>query len=245
MKYNLLIIFIIFTACATNYSAQNTKKPFSSKGFALIYKDEDFINKTVKRKLDNNFLQIAHNRLRPGTLIKIINLKTNDSIILKNNKKFQYPNFYKIIMTKPVAEEINLNLDLPYVEIIELKKNQSFVAKKTKIFKEEKKIHNNAPIQSVKIDNISKETKLIKKTSKKKFYIIIAEFYSNDAALLLKKRITKELPNFDVKKLLIRSKKLNKTTMLAGPYNSINLMKNDYILFKKFGFEELNISINE
>ena len=33
--------------------------------------------------------------------------------------------------------------------------------------------------------------------------------------------------------------------MLAGPYNSINLMKNDYILFKKFGFEELNISINE
>ena len=148
-------------------------------------------------------------------------------------------------MTKPVAEEINLNLDLPYVEIIELKKNQSFVAKKTKIFKEEKKIHNNAPIQSVKIDNISKETKLIKKTSKKKFYIIIAEFYSNDAALLLKKRITKELPNFDVKKLLIRSKKLNKTTMLAGPYNSINLMKNDYILFKKFGFEELNISINE
>ncbi len=148
-------------------------------------------------------------------------------------------------MTKTVAEEINLNLDLPYVEIIELKKNQSFVAKKTKIFKEEKKIHNNAPIQSVKIDNISKETKLIKKTSKKKFYIIIAEFYSNDAALLLKKRITKELPNFDVKKLLIRSKKLNKTTMLAGPYNSINLMKNDYILFKKFGFEELNISINE
>ena len=90
MKYNLLIIFIIFTACATNYSSQNTKKPFSSKGFALIYKDEDFINKTVKRKLDNNFLQIAHNRLRPGTLIKIINLKTNDSIILKNNKKFQY-----------------------------------------------------------------------------------------------------------------------------------------------------------
>ena len=119
------------------------------------------------------------------------------------------------------------------------------MAKKTKIFKEEKKIHNNAPIQSVKIDNISKETKLIKKTSKKKFYIIIAEFYSNDAALLLKKRITKELPNFDVKKLLIRSKILNKTTMLAGPYNSINLMKNDYILFKKFGFEELNISINE
>ena len=95
MKYNLLIIFIIFTACATNYSSQNTKKPFSSKGFALIYKDEDFINKTVKRKLDNNFLQIAHNRLRPGTLIKIINLKQMIQLFLRTTKNFNILIFIK------------------------------------------------------------------------------------------------------------------------------------------------------
>ncbi len=32
---------------------------------------------------------------------------------------------------------------------------------------------------------------------------------------------------------------------MSGPYNSINLMKNDYIQLKHFGFEELDISINE
>ena len=40
---------------------------------------------------------------------------------------------------------------------MEVKKNKSFVAKKTKIFKEEEKIHNNAPVESVTINNISKK----------------------------------------------------------------------------------------
>ena len=33
--------------------------------------------------------------------------------------------------------------------------------------------------------------------------------------------------------------------LISGPYNTINLMKNDYILLKKFGFEELNITLND
>ena len=73
----------------------------------------------------------------------------------------------------------------------------------------------------------------------------ISEFYSKNSAFLLKKRITQELINFDSKKLYIKSKKSNKITLLSGPYNSINSMKNDYIQLKKFGFEELDISINE
>ena len=129
--------------------------------------------------------------------------------------------------------------------MIEVKKNKSFVAKKTKIFKEEEKIYNNAPVEVVTIDNISKKKKVKNKTIKNKLYIIIAEFYSKDSAFLLKKRITQELTNFDGKKLYIKSKKSNKISLLSGPYNSINLMKNDYILLKKFGFEELDISINE
>ena len=166
MKYKLIILLFFLTSCTQNYSKSELRKPFSSKGFAYIYNDEDFLNKVIKRKLDNNLLQIAHNKLRPGSLIKIINTKTNDSIILKNIKRFEYPEFYKILITKPVAEKINLQLDLPLVEIIEVKKNKSFVAKKTKIFKEEEKIHSNAPIESVTINNISKnikkKTKLLK-----------------------------------------------------------------------------------
>jgi len=245
MKYKLIILFLFLTSCAQNYSKSELNNAFNSKGFAYIYNEEDFINKVIKKKLDNNSLQIAHNKLRPGSLIKIINIKTNDSIILKNNKRFQYPEFYKILITKPVAETLNLQTDLPLVEVIEVKKNKSFVAKKTKIFKEEEKTHSNAPVETVIINNISKNKKSKNKIIKDKFYIIIAEFYSKNSASLLKKRITQELLNFDSKKLYINPKKSNKITLMSGPYNSINLMKNDYIQLKNFGFEELDISINE
>ncbi len=244
MKYKIIILIFFLTSCAQNYSKTNLNQPFISKGFAYIYNDEDFVDKIIKKKLDNNSLQIAHNKLRPGTLIKIINVKTNESIIVKNTKRFQYPDFYKILITKAVADELNLKADLPLVEVIELKKNKSFIAKEAKIFKEEEKIHNNAPVETVKIDNISKNNNK-DKTVKEKFYIIIAEFYSKNSASLLKERINKELTNFDDKKLFINTKKSNKISLLSGPYNSINLMKNDYILLKKFGFEELDISINE
>ena len=60
---------------------------------------------------------------------------------------------------------MNLNKDLPLVEILEIKKNKSFVAK-AKIFNEEEKISSNAPVTSVQISNISKKRK-IKKNIKK------------------------------------------------------------------------------
>ena len=85
----------------------------------------------------------------------------------------------------------------------------------------------------------------IPENTKEKFYIIVGEFYSKESAFFLKKRITNELTSFNSKKLYVKSKKSNKITLLSGPYNSINSMKNDYIQLKNFGFEELDISINE
>ena len=159
MKSKLIILFLILTSCAQTYTSSKQKKPFVSKGFAYIYNEEDYINKVIKKKLNNNLLEISHNKLRVGSLVKILNVYTNDTIILKNSKKIDFPHFYKIIITKPVAEKLNLNTDLPIVEIIEVKKNKSFIAKKTKIFKEEEKIYSNAPVELVKIDNISKAKK--------------------------------------------------------------------------------------
>ncbi len=245
MKYNFLIIFFLFVSCTQNYSQSKLKKTYNSKGFAYIYNDEDYEKKIIKNKLNSSEAQIAHNKLRPGTLIRLINLKSKESIVLKNSKKINYSDFYKIVITKPVAQLINLNDNLPLVEVIEIKKNKSFIAKKTKIFNEEKKIHSNAPITKVQIDNISKSKNVEKKILSDKLYIIIANFYSRDSARLLKKRITDEIKNFSHKKLHVKSKKLNEISLLSGPYSSINLMKNDYIQLKNFGFEELEISINE
>ena len=165
-------------------------------------------------------------------------------MILKINSRFKYPEFYKILITQPVADKLNLENDLPLVEILVIKKNKSFIAKKSKIFNEEKKIHSNAPVEIVKIDNLSKTAK-IKKNKKDKIFIIIAEFYSYESAKVLQKRITKVLPDFDTTKMKIKLKKANKFTLLSGPYTAVNLLKNDYIQLKKFGFEELDVSINE
>ena len=245
MNYKYILIFLFLVSCTQSLNKLDSKSPFISRGFAYIYNDEDFINKIIKKKMDSNSLQIAHNKLKPGTLIKIVNLKTNDTITLRNSKRLQYPDFYKILITKPVADQINLQKDTPLIELIEIKKNKSFIAKKSKIFQEEKKIHSNAPVEGVIINNISKINEKIKKVSKDKFYIVIAEFYSKNSANLLNERITRELPSFNSKKLFIKFKKTNKISLISGPYSSVNLMKNDYIIFKKFGFEELDITINE
>ena len=249
MKFRIFILIFLVASCAQgNFYSSKSKVFFSSKGLAYIYNIKDYENKIIKQKLDNGTLQIAHKELRPGSLIKIINLKTNDEIIIKNTKRINYPDFYKIMITEEVARKLNLTQEFPFVEVLEIKKNKSFVAKKTKIYKEEEKIYSNAPVETVKIDNISKNTnniKLKKKLNNQKIYIIIGDFYSKESAKILIDRINKEMSNFDSNKLSIKTINRNKTRLLTGPYRSINLMKNDYIQLKNFGFEELDITINE
>ena len=149
MKYKLIILFLLLISCAQNYSKSELKKPFNSKGFAYIYNHLDFEEKIIKGRMNNDIMQISHQNLRTGTLIKIINLKNNESIVLKNIKRINYPNFYKILITKPVVEKLKIDINLPLIEIIEIKKNKSFVTKKAKIYKEEKKINSKATVAYV------------------------------------------------------------------------------------------------
>ena len=240
MKYKLFFISLFLTSCANNFANIDNKSPYSATGFAYIYSERDHAQRIIKNKLDNSKVEVSHNKLKVNSLIKIINPKTNDSIIVKNLRKNSYPDFYKVLITQEVANQINLDAELPLVEILEIKKNKSFVAKKAKIFKEEKKISSNAPVTSVQISNISKEGNIKKKKKRDNFYILIATFYSKDVAEFLKKRIKKDIPSYNSKKLKIRKKSAKEINLISGPYNTINLMKNDYILLKEFGFEELD-----
>ena len=183
--------------------------------------------------------------MKIGSLIKLINPKTKESIALKNVKKIKYPDFYKILITKSVATKLNIINDFPFIEVLEIKKNKSFIAEKAKIYQEEKTISSNAPVTSVIIANISKTKNIKKNITFDKIYILVASFYTNDAANLLKKRIISETQNYDIKKLKIRKKTSKEFEVLSGPYRSINLLKKDYIDLKNFGFEELDILINE
>ena len=244
MKYNLLII-IFLTSCTVNTTKLENRIPYNSKGFAYIYNEQDFENKIIKGKLDNSKLQISHKDLKNYTLVKIINPLTKESLTITNFKKIQYPDFYKILVTEKVAQKLKLQPNFPLVEKIEIKKNKSFIAKKAKIFKEEKKLPSNAPITSVQIANISKNKDQKKKQGSKEFNILIGTFYSKETAVFLKQRINKEIPNFDINKLKIMKKSNKKVNLTSGPYNKIDIMKSDYMLLKTFGFEDLDIIINE
>ena len=147
------------------------------------------------------------------------------------------------MITESVAYKLELEESLPFVEIQEIKKNKSFIAERAKTFDEEKKVVNKVPVMGVKIDNISK-IKKTKKTKSVNFSIIIAEFFSSDSAVFLKERIIKEMPNFNNKKISIRKKKKNNFQLISGPYNTVNSLKNDYIILKKNGFEELDVRLD-
>ena len=241
MKYKIIIVFLVFYSCTINNTKIDNRIPYNSKGFAYIYNDEDFKNNIIKGKLDNSLMQVSHSNLNNNTLIKIINPKNNESITIRNLKKIKYPDFYKILITKKVAEKLGIQSDFPLIEILEIKKNKSFIAKKAKIYSEEKKISSNAPVTSVQISNISKNKKKKSINKKDEFVILIGSFYREETAKFLKQRIIKEIPNYDVKKLRIRKQSNKQTNLISGPYSTINFMKNDYIRLKKFGFEELDI----
>ena len=134
MKFKLLLFIFLLFSCSPNLTTFNQNKNYSAKGFAYIYNDYDFKNKIIKGKLNNNLMQISHQNLKVGTLLKITNPKNKESIVLKNVKRIRYPDFYKILITESVAQKINLNKELPIIEIFEIKKNKSFVAKKAKIY---------------------------------------------------------------------------------------------------------------
>ena len=71
-------------------------------------------------------------------------------------------------------------LEEPYVEIVLISKDTTFIAKKSKIFEEEKNVAEKAPIDGIKIislnNEISKDTKILSNENFS-YSIKIADFY--------------------------------------------------------------------
>ncbi len=245
MKYKIIILLFILSACSPNLTTLNIKEPYVANGFAYIYNEIDFNEKIIKSKMNNDNLQISHQNLKTGTLIKISNPKNKKSLVLKNIKRIRYPEFYKVLITEAVAEKLELDENLPLLEILEVKKNKSFVAKEAKTFNEEKKISSKAPVENIQISNISKEKSKKDYKTSEQIYILLGSFYSADTANFLKQRITKDVPEFNINKLKIKKSNNKENLVISGPYSSVNSVKNDYILLKTFGFEELDIFFNE
>ena len=237
MKFKIFLLLLL-ASCANYSTSSNKYVPYNSKGFAnILYKSDE------EKKYSELF--VSHSKLYMGTKVRIVNPENNQFLDLKVTKKEKNDNFYKVSISESIASQLKLDLNFPYIEIYEVKKNKSFIAKKAVTESEERKISNKAPVEKISIDNISNiKTKKNKIKRNKNYSIIIAEFYSKESANNLKKKLMKTV-NSDKKLIHIVEKNKKNYELLMGPYNTIKSLKNDYIALNKFGFEDLDIKKDE
>ena len=240
MKFSLIFIIFFLFSCSNGTFNTNNKKSYTSKGFALIYDENDYQKKIISTKLNPNNIEIGHNQLNKNSYVVITNPINKKSITLKVSKKVKYPDFFKVLITEKLANELNLNPKMPYIEIEKRVKNKSFVAKKAVTHSEEKNVLTKVPITKVKINDISKDSKDPSKIQyANKYSIIVGNFYSKKWA----ESLIDILVNEDINKEVFKVIKLGKNNyqLLAGPYTSINTLKSDYFKLNKYGFDNLDL----
>ena len=240
-----LSLLIFHSSCSQHSSKLNEinfkpEKKYKNSGFALIYND-DFKSK----KLDQRSLQIFHNKLKAKSQVKITNPINNKSLIaeIKSNR-VKFSNFYNSVITNRIVEELNINSSEPYIEIVLISKDSTFIAKKSKTFEEERKVAEKAPIDGIKISSLNDdiEKKEIKELNKNFSYsIIVADFYYKTSANLMIDRIKKEALLDNVN--LIKLSQTNYRVLL-GPFNDINSLKESFEKMKSLNFENLEIIKN-
>jgi hypothetical protein len=235
MKYKIILLFFL-TSCINNTYSSKNNFIYSSKGFAEV-QNEPFIN------LNRNSF-VFHNKLSAGTKIRISNPSNGFFAEVVVKKKMKFDDFYKVLISNNLADKLNLNISFPYIEISEIKKNKTFIAKKAITENIEKKIANKAPITKININNLSKTQKL-KNNKLKNYSILIAEFYALESAEILKKKIALVLSDSNYQLIHVNKKSNNSYELLIGPYNTINKLKNDYNVLTNSNFEDLDIIIND
>ena len=77
-------------------------------GFAYIYDENDFDNKIINKKFNQDDFLAAHQYLKVGANIRIYNPINNKSIIIKNSKKVKYPEYYSILITEKIKQKLEL-----------------------------------------------------------------------------------------------------------------------------------------
>ena len=240
MKFSLIFIIFFLFSCSNGTFNTNNNKSYTSKGFALIYDENDYQKKIISTKLNPNNIEIGHNQLNKNNYVVITNPINKKSLTLKVSKKVKYPDFFKVLITEKLANELNLNPKMPYIEIEKRVKNKSFVAKKAVTHSEEKNVLTKVPITKVKINDISKDSKDPSKNQyANKYSIIVGNFYSKKWA----ESLIDILVNEDINKEVFKVIKLGKNNyqLLAGPYTSINTLKSDYFKLNKYGFDNLDL----
>ena len=245
MNYRIFLFLFLFSCTSYNVVDKeiniNFENVFSNSGFAIIYDDKLFKNNIVNKKLGDRSLEIFQRNLKKNTQVKITNTLNNKSIIAKVSSNSKYPPFYNSVITKRIAESINLDFNEPYITIREISSNSTFVAGKAKTFDEEKNVADKAPVEgivikSIGIDNDKKSKKKIDETFS--YIIKIADFYFLSSAKTLNNRIKNEL-NIDSSKIFKINNNLYR--LYLGPFDNLNSLKNAFNGISKLEFENIEI----
>ena len=217
---------------------------YSNAGFALIYEENLLKNRSISKKIDNDALLIFHKTLNKNSFVKITNPANDESVVarvISNNVKFS--DFYNSVITSRIARDLSLNIKEPYVKLVLVSNNSTFIAKKAKTFDEEKNVAEKAPVSKITIDDLGTTIKKVKIINNQSFLysIKVADFYYKYSAENMIKRIEVEtsLKNYVIKKL---SK--TKYRVLLGPFNDIKKLEDSFNEMKSLNFENLEILKN-
>jgi hypothetical protein len=244
-----IVLLFLLSNCTTNSLQSNKsivsqKNLFSNKGFTLVYDVNLYNDKIITKKLDQRSLVIFQKNLRKNSHVKITNILNNKSILATVGKNASYPSFNNSVISTRIANEIDLNLSEPYIEIISIPENSVFFAKRAKTFDEEKNVANKVPVNTISINDLNNKTVKNKKIIKNRFSykIKIADFYFNKTALLMIKRIVNEtkIKNPKIKKISNKEYRV-----FLGPFSNINSLQKSFNDVSILGFENLEIIKND
>ena len=249
MNFKIVIIFLLsifLLSCESNFKTQTNldistiKDKYKNSGFSLIYSDD--LN--VSKILESRSLDIFHKTLQKKSIVKIVNPNNGRYLIARvKSNRVKFSNFYNSILSLRIAEELELDVLEPYVEIILVSKDSMFVAKKAKMFEEEKTVAEKAPVDGIQINDLNLKKKPKKKVKNKFFSysIKIADFYYENSAQLMLDRIKNET---SINSLSIIKLSNTKFRVLIGPFNDIKTLKDSFEKMNSFEFENLEILKN-
>ena len=144
------------------------------------------------------------------------------------------------MITTRIANELSIDLDEPYVDLVLISENSTFIAKKAKTFDEEKNVAEKAPVDGITIDNLGTELNKKNKVKKNNFLysIKIADFYYKDSAENMVLRIKNET---NLKNPLIKKLSKTKYRVLLGPFSDIKKLEQSFDEIKLLEFDNLEI----
>ena len=246
-KSILIVFFIFLVGCEQN----NLKKDvvnreimskYKNSGFTLVYDPVLKKEKKISKKIDNKSLFIFHKNLKKNSFVKItnpINQKTVIAEVISN--KVRFSDFYNSVITSRIADELSLNLNEPYIDLVLISQNSTFIAKKAKTYNEEKKVAEKAPVDGIQIDNLG-DVNQTKNEAKKdnifSYSIKIADFYYKDSAKNMSDRIIDET---NIDNPIIKTISNTKYRVLLGPFNDIKKLEDSFNEIKSLDFENIEI----